>query len=124
MQGITVETRAMYPDIPSAMKPLPYTGKLSVSVPPVEQEFNSDSYSKNINIDDDAYEFEYVTRKLIPCIEEGLYDIIGALYLSKEKAEQLGLSLNERKLLELSFRISTANHRHLNVACSAVVQCN
>lgn len=85
IQGITVKTwiTLQYSDIPSAIRPLPQSDGLLVSVPLAEHKLNPDSDSNSTAIDDE-------TSELIPCKQEALHSLIRYLNLCKENAKLLG----------------------------------
>ena len=120
IDGITVKTRGKvnYPNLASAIRPVPHSAQLPVPSPPSAAELESigDSDSAASAEDDvrndDAMDVDFGKGEPIPFSQGALHDLIRDLNLPKDKAELLGSRLKERNLLEDEVSITTARHRH------------
>lgn len=125
INGITVKTRGKvsYPNLASAIRPVPHSAELPVPVPPAatERELIGDSDSTSTSAGDDAchddpmdgdYEDNSGNSGTRLFSQGALHDLIRDLNLPKDKAELLGSRLKERNMLEEGVSTTTARHRH------------
>jgi len=99
-----------YPNLPSAMRPVPHGDGLEVPVPPrTLDETLTDSESGSSDIDD-SYESSYSrTPQLMSQCD--LDDLVRDLDLPKESAELLGSRLHERNFLAQGTTFAWYRHR-------------
>ena len=89
-----------YPNLSSAMRPVPHGDEVQIPVPPTtlrETSTESDSSSPEDDIDDNYAASDCRTRKLMS--QSDLDDLVRDLDLPKESAELLGSKLQERNFL-------------------------
>ena len=89
-----------YPDVPSAIRPVPHGPDLPVPEPDVAME--SSSESKSDNTADRAQSEEYMPEendRPVPLTQADLNELTRDLNLSKESAQFLGSLLRENNLL-------------------------
>jgi len=98
--------KIVYPDIPSAMKPVLHDATLLVPDPPVEvEESKVESTSESSDHDEEEYlELDHDQPHLINQSE--LNDLVRDLNLTKDKAELLASRLSEWNLLAQGTKIS------------------
>ncbi|XP_064117706.1 uncharacterized protein LOC135223132 [Macrobrachium nipponense] len=96
LKGINRKNKhnVQYPDVPSAIKPVPHGPDLLVPELNVTMEFSSDSESTECG----AYRPEE-DNQLVPLTQAELSDLTRDLNLSKESAQLLGSRLREKRLL-------------------------
>ena len=129
--GITKKKKwtVVYPNIPSALRPVPYSGGISVPEPP--KEFTVDSGDKDKGkLTSGSPEPPVSTephvshgRSSAPqphiLILDELNDLVRDLELSKNKAELPGSRLKQWNLLEKNVRISFFRSRHQQLVPSS-----
>lgn len=102
LAGITRKNRkhVKYPDVPSAIKPVPHGPGVSIPSPPTNITSSSDS-SEDMDIVDEtaAYVPTTSTSEPKPLNQAELNDLTRDLCLSKESAQLLGSRLKENHLL-------------------------
>jgi hypothetical protein len=100
-----------YPNLASAIRPVPHCDEIKVPVPPTSlQEESSDSSSNSSKEDaDDEYAFTDSKPKLMS--QDDLDDLVRDLDLPKESAELLGSRLHERNFLSAGTTFSWYRHR-------------
>ena len=102
VKGFNRKTKHLvqYPDVPSAIKPVPHGPDLPVPQPNVTMESSSDSESCDMThtAECGAYRPEEDDQP-VPLIQAELNDLTGNLNLSKESAQLLGSRLREKRLL-------------------------
>lgn len=110
-----------YPNLPSAIRPIPHSDSLPVPTPPENCVFeveNEDSVEqeepKKPSTSHDP-DFEGKDDKPHRLSQAELSDLIRDLGLSKEKAEILGSRLQQWNLLESDVRISQYRKRHMEL---------
>ena len=91
-----------YPNVPSAMKPVPHGPEIAIPKPPCAI-LESSSPSSNEDNDDISSTFEYNDNDSqnvpVPLNQFELNDLTRDLCLSKESAQLLGSRLREKNLL-------------------------
>ena len=96
LKGINRKNKhhVQYPDVPSAIKPVPHGPDLPVPEPDVTMESSSDSKSSDMTgtAECGAYKPE-VDDRLVPLTQAELDDLTRDLKLSKESAQLLGSRL-------------------------------
>lgn len=83
-----------YPNVPSAIRPIPHGPDLPVPEPDGNMEYSSDS-EHSVVAGDDAYKPEEYDQP----VQAELNDLTQDLNLSKESAQLLGSCLKEKHLL-------------------------
>ncbi|KAG7160044.1 hypothetical protein Hamer_G017501, partial [Homarus americanus] len=91
----------VYPNIPSAMRPVPHGPEVAVPIPTdvlqsVSSESDRDSSSDNVS---DAYQAEDISDKPEVFTQSEINDLVRDLNLPKESTELLGSRLKSKKLL-------------------------
>ena len=101
-----------YPDVSSAIKPVPHGPDLPVPNAPIASYISgSDSNEEDISMDTDFQEAaDNKEPKLIS--QETLHDLARDLDLPKEKSELLGSRLKEWNLLQEGVSTTTFRRRH------------
>jgi len=118
--GLSMKKRGtvQYPNLPSAIRPIPHSDSLPVPTPPQNYELeveNEDSVEEeepnkpSTSHDPDFAEKDDKPHRLS---QAELSDLIRDLDLSKEKAELLGSRLQQWNLLQRDVRVSQYRHRH------------
>ena len=102
LQGINRKNKhcVQYPDVPSAIRPVPHGPDLPVPEPDVAM--GSSSESKSDNTADRAQSEEYMPEendRPVPLTQADLNELTRDLNLSKESAQFLGSLLRENNLL-------------------------
>ena len=102
LQGINRKNKhcVQYPDIPSAIRPVPHVPSLAVPKPDVA--INSSSESESDNIYDRTEGVEYWSEENdlpVPLTQADLNDLTRDLNLSKESSQLLGSCLCGKNLL-------------------------
>lgn len=114
IKGYSVKTRAKirYPDVPSAIRPVPHGPDLPVPNVPIASAISeSDSNEEDNPMDTDFQEMaDNREPKFIS--QEMLHDLARDLDLPKEKSEVLGSRLKEWNLLQEGVLITTFRRRH------------
>jgi len=113
------KSKIVYPDCPSAIKPVPHDLENPVPIPPSMSEADDDESSDEecVTADvDELYDPEPDEEKPHLLTQEDLNDLITDLSLSKEKAELLGSRLKQWNLLRKGTKISVFRDRHTNLA--------
>ena len=101
-----------YPNLPSAMRPVPHGADVEIPLPPTtldEQSTESESSSMEANNDDSDAASYSGTPKLMS--QSDLDDLVRDLDLPKESAELLGSRLHERNFLAPGTTFSWYRHR-------------
>ena len=112
----------MYPNIPSALRPVPHGEGISVPEPPKEFTVDSDDEDEGKSTsgspEPPASTEPHVShgRSSVPqphiLTQDELNDLVRDLELSKRRAELLGSRLKQWNLLEKNVRISSFRSRH------------
>jgi len=91
-----------YPDVPSAMKPVPHGPEIPIPAPPDNLNCLSDSGEEIDDMDDASATYEPTanSNKPKPLKQAELNDLTRDLCLSKESAQLLGSRLRENHLLD------------------------
>ena len=94
----------MYPDCPSALRPVLYDAENPVPIPPMYPNTTSDDNADEAQCDvedqeDASYEEELDKNKPHFLIQVDLNDLVRDLQLSEQKAEVLGFCLKQWNLL-------------------------
>jgi len=115
VKGYSVKTRncIVYPNLKSALRPIPHSVDLPVPLPPASKD--GDDESEDEYPDDQAdTDYLHADEALAPKLfsQEELHDLIRDLDLPKEKAELLGSRLKQHNLLQSGVCTTTARHRH------------
>ena len=104
-----------YPDIPSAIRPVPHGNDLPVPVPPDQYIRDDEEYSQEISNEDVQNDSEFKpkssTDKIHRISQDELSDLIRDLNLSKEKAELLASRLQQWNILEENVKVSIYRDR-------------
>jgi len=90
--------RVKYPDVPSAIKPVPHGPGIPIPIPPDNLNSSSDS-SEDVQEMDQSYEPGDSSTQPKPLNQAELNDLTRDLGLSKESAQLLGSRLKENHLL-------------------------
>src|ERR1700749_3556675 len=91
---------AKYPDVPSAIKPVPHGTEIPIPTPPDNLDSSSDSCEEMDVMDNSAtYEPAADATQAKPLNQAELNDLTRDLCLSKESAQLLGSRLKENHLL-------------------------
>ena len=102
----------MYPNLPSAIHPVPHSAELTVPEPPSEIPNTDSSDSDEDTDDDDSYELpEDTERKPHFITGSDLKDLVRDLYLTKQQSELLASRLQEWHLLAGDARVSSFRKR-------------
>lgn len=102
LEGINRKNRhhVKYPDVPSAIKPVPHGPEVPIPKPPSNLDSSSDSCEEMDVVDESAtYEPTADTSQPKPFSQAELNDLTRDLCLSKESAQLLGSRLKENRLL-------------------------
>lgn len=91
------KNKIQYPDIPSAIRPVPHSDDLPIPRPPLQLDDLSESESDAASDSDDEYKAAESEPKLLS--QDDLDDLIRDLDLPKASAEVLASRLQERNLL-------------------------
>jgi hypothetical protein len=91
------KNKIQYPDIPSAIRPVPHSDDLPIPTPPLQLEDLSESESDADSDSDDVYKAAESEPKLFA--QDDLVDLVRDLDLPKASAELLASRLQERNLL-------------------------
>lgn len=113
VQGFTGKNKEniMYPDVNSAMKPVPHSDELPKPIPPINQQLVSSSDDNSVG--DDSLSDEIITSNEPHRITyPELNDLVRDLNLSKEKSEILSSRLKQWNLLANDVRISSFRTRN------------
>jgi hypothetical protein len=91
-----------YPDVPSAMKPVPHGPEIPIPAPPDNLDLLSDSGEEIDEMDDASATYEPTadSNKPKPLKQAELNDLTRDLCLSKESAQLLGSRLRENHVLD------------------------
>jgi len=117
----------VYPNIPSALRPVPHGEGISVPKPPKESTIDSDdegegestSGSPEPSVSTEPRVSHGRSSAPQPHILDELNDLVRDLELSKSKAELLESTLKQRNLLEKNIRISSFRSRHQQLVPSS-----
>ena len=113
--------KIVYPDLDSAMRPVPHDPSLPVPMPPidgldsVEDEMEVDSCDEHQDTADLDYSLD-VEKTPEVFTQEELNDLVRDLTLSKEKAELLGSRLKQKNLLATNVKVCHYRKRNLQLA--------
>lgn len=102
LQGINHKNKhhVQYPDVPSAIKPVPHGPGVPVPEPDVNMDLSSDPESSDAANADESGAYEPAEGdRPVPLSQAELNDLTRDLNLSKESAQLLGSRLRERRLL-------------------------
>jgi hypothetical protein len=106
-------SRNVYPDCPSAIKPVPHDLENPVPIPPSTPEIDEHSDEECAAAAVDVpYEPDADENEPHLLSQEDLNDLVRDLSLSKEKAELLGSRLKQWNLLRHGTKISVFSDRH------------
>lgn len=116
MQGITSKNKhtVSYPNIPSAIRPVPHSVELPVPTPPTSFTYDSTSPEEEAGPSEDSeYIYESSSSTVPHLITQGeLNDLVRDLDLSKSKAELLASRLQGWNLLAEDAKVSVFRVRH------------
>ncbi|KAK4872960.1 hypothetical protein RN001_014989 [Aquatica leii] len=111
-----------YPNIPSALKPVPHNDTLPIPEPPntytLEPEINlkdtepQPGASNDTFNDDEEYSADLVSRRPHLLTQSELNDLVRDLQLPKTKSQLLGSRFQQWNLLEKGVKISSYRNRH------------
>jgi len=103
------KNKIKYPNLPSAMRPVPHSDEVEVPVPPVTfDELSTDSDSSSTEGNKEDYNDD-VTPKLMS--QSDLDDLVRDLDLTKDSAQLLGSRLKERNFLAPDTKFAWYRHR-------------
>jgi hypothetical protein len=111
--------KIVYPDCPSALKPVPHNPDIPVPIPPPNTDMGSDESSENTHRetgDTDLYVPPQPEKQPHLINQQELNDLVRDLELSKRKSELLGLRLQEWNLLAEGTTPSLFRARHAKLA--------
>lgn len=124
ISGITSKSKhtVKYPNIPSALKPVPHSTELPVPEPPqnmtssedetTAEEVNKEGFAgENIDLDP-TFEPESSSSSPHFLSQEDLNDLVRDLNLSKKQGELLGSRLKDWNLLQSGTKVSFYRNRH------------
>lgn len=102
-----------YPNLPSAIRPIPHSEEVPIPEPPTE-EITSDSEDSDTECEeqpaDDFVEYEDFNKPM-PLSQKDLNDLVRDLNLTKHQSEVLASRLKERFLVTAEVRISKFRNR-------------
>ena len=100
LKGINHKHHVQYPDVPSAIRPIPHGPDLPVSEPDGNMEYSSNFKRSDMTVvaGDNAYKLEEDNHSVL-LIQTKFNDLTWDLNLSKESAQLLGSCLKEKYLL-------------------------
>jgi len=104
------KNKIKYPDIPSAIRPVPHSDDLPIPIPPLQLAELSESESDDDSDSGDIYK-PAEDEKLKLFAQDDLDDLVRDLDLPKASAELLASRLQERKLLLPGTIISRYRYR-------------
>ena len=101
LKGITQKSKhhVQYPDLPSAIKPIPLIPDLPIPEPDANKEYSSDSEQGDITViaGNDAYKPEE-DDQLVPLTQAEVNGLTRYLNLSNESDQLLGSRLKEKNV--------------------------
>lgn len=117
VSGFTKKTKSnvIYPNVPSAIGPVPHCETLPIPVPPnsfEEIDSSSSDDSKASTSSNSIYEASTITNVPQLFEQSDLDDLVRDLNLGKKHAEILGSRLQQRNMLAESTRITVYRKRH------------
>ena len=101
--------KIQYPDVPSAIRPVPHSDNLPIPIAPLQLADLPDTESDRDSDSDDVYQPDDAEPKLFS--QDDLDDLVRDLDLPKTSAELLASRLQERRLLAPGTIISRYRHR-------------
>ena len=110
--GAKNRKKGIYPEVPSALKPVLHSDDLPVPTPPANSSNLSSSSDSMLSSSDTSFDEHDSENKPNLFTQEALNDLFRDLDLSKDKSELLASRLKQRKLLTDGVKITAARKRH------------
>ena len=109
--------KIQYPNLRSAMRPVPHSDDLPVSTPPVNKDLLSSSDEEMPSREDSLEDIESTysgtsSNELHWIMQEDLNDLARDLYLSKQQSELLASRLKQWNLVQEDVRITSFRNRN------------
>lgn len=118
IKGLKAKNRAkgIYPDVPSAVRPVPHSAELPVPTPSADSSNMSSSSASMLSTSDTSFAEHESENKPNLFTQETLNDLCRDLDLSKDKSELLASRLKQRFLLSDGVKITAARKRHEDIS--------
>ena len=105
------KSKIIYPNLKSAIRPVPHSDDIPVPTPPLEMQSSLDSESERSESDTEQYQSEMLNDSPELFSQAQLNDLTRELNLSKEAAQLLASRLKEKNLLQKHTTFAWYRHR-------------